>query len=170
MADDTERAQRQAAASQANAPEIAASEIAAKEITASNTVISTAPVARFALHEERPHVTYHTEKVGDVAFRREVRTTTVHVPVELKTEVLIIEFAQPLQRAEFQAGRQVVINGIAMELGTRMEVTLQEEKVRIDKQVYAVEEVMISKQTRQESVQVPIELQREVLVDSREPE
>lgn len=129
------------------------------------------------LHAEQPVVTYAKEALGQVVIRRELRTEVIQVPVEIQTDVLIIERkpagntapSTPVSGAhEAQAGqtanlREIMIDGKSLDVGERVELVLQAEQPVVQKQVVLVEEVDIYRQTHREQQHVQVDLRHEVL-------
>lgn len=127
------------------------------------------------LLEERPVVQIETQSLGQVSFRKELRTRTVQVPVELTSEVLVIERKPATGAGAGTAGQtlvdqpvstlsQIMIDGQPLTEGQVIEITLTDQIPQIGRQVVLVEEVDIYRQARQQQQTVTVELQHEELV------
>ncbi|MFK7601169.1 YsnF/AvaK domain-containing protein [Deinococcus sp. SM5_A1] len=113
------------------------------------------------LREERLIVEKEREVAGSVAFTREVRRETVQMPVELVTEVLIIEH---LGTGAADGGHTITLDGTPLAPGERRELLVYREEARIEKRVVVREQVSISKRQVIETRTFDATLAREELV------
>ncbi len=113
------------------------------------------------LREERLIVEKEREVVGSVAFTREVRRETVQMPVELVTEVLIIEY---LGTGAADGGHMITLDGTPLAPGERRELLVYREEARIEKRVVVREQVSIGKRQVIETRTFDATLAREELV------
>lgn len=113
------------------------------------------------LREERLIVEKEREVAGRVSFTRELRRETVQVPVELVTEVLVIEHL-----ADGPAGNEAVIllDDTPLAPGERRELLVYREEAHIEKRVVVREQVQISKRQVVETRRFEATLGREELV------
>lgn len=116
----------------------------------------TVPQGMIELRAERLIVNKQREVAGALTFAREVRTETVQVPVELVTEVLVIEHTRGTQA--------VMLDGQPLQAGERREVVIYSEEALVDKRVVVSEEVNIAKRTITESRTFETTLAHEELV------
>ncbi|MDV6373138.1 YsnF/AvaK domain-containing protein [Deinococcus arenicola] len=113
------------------------------------------------LREERLIVEKEREKTGSVAFTREVRRQTVQVPVDLVTEVLIIEY---LADQDSTGAQTIVLDGVPLASGERRELVVYREEAYVEKRVVVHEQVRISKRQTIETRTFDATLAREELV------
>ncbi|GGL08615.1 DUF2382 domain-containing protein [Deinococcus radiotolerans] len=124
-----------------------------------DTEVKRVPVGTLELREERATFAKQRVLAGQVIVRRERRTRVETVEVELTEEVLVIEVA---------AGHgQVLLDGVQLEPGTIREIQLTQEQVQVVKQVYAVQDVHLTRETRTVQHTVPVELAYEELAVDR---
>ncbi|GGL97280.1 YsnF/AvaK domain-containing protein [Deinococcus aerophilus] len=114
------------------------------------------------LREERPVVQKEREVVGAVNVSREVRRETVQVPVELVTEVLVIEHTA--------GNHAVTLDGTPLAPGERREMLIYREEAQVHKQVVVSEQVSVSKRQAVETRTFDTTLAREELVVQEEGE
>ncbi|MBZ9750663.1 YsnF/AvaK domain-containing protein [Deinococcus sp. HMF7604] len=119
-------------------------------------LLTRVPVGTLELREERALITTQRVQAGRVEVRRERRTRTETVEVELTEEVLVIETTA--------GGPQVQVNGLLLDPGTVQEVLLYQERAEVVKQVYAVQNVQVSKLTRTVPFTAQVDLAYEELV------
>ncbi len=117
------------------------------------------------LREERLIIEKAREVAGSVAFTREVRRETVQMPVELVTEVLIIEH---LGTGAADGGHMITLDGTPLAPGERREVLVYREEAQVEKRVVVREQVSISKRQVTETRTFDATLAREELVVSPE--
>lgn len=121
--------------------------------------VRTVQVGVLELREELPVIVRESVLAGQVNVRREVRTRTETVVMELTRETLHIEVI---------AGQAAVYLGDELlQAGENREVVLYDEQVVVSKQAYITQEVRVSKRTVTERSEYPLELQREELVVDR---
>ncbi len=113
------------------------------------------------LREERLIIEKEREVAGSVAFTREVRRETVQMPVELVTEVLIIEH---LGTGAADGGHTITLDGTPLAPGERRELLVYREEARIEKRVVVREQVSIGKRQVIETRTFDATLAREELV------
>lgn len=113
------------------------------------------------LREERLIVHKEREATGSVAFTREVRRETVQVPVELITEVLVIEHLGT-DAAEGEHG--ITLDGTPLAPGERRELLVYREEAQVEKRVVVREQVKIGKRQVVETRTFDATLAREELV------
>ena len=113
------------------------------------------------LHEERLIVEKEREVAGSVAFSREVRRETVQIPVELVTEVLVIEH---LGVGTGESGQMITLDGTPLAPGERRELLVYREEAQVEKRVVVREQVKISKRQMVETRTFDATLAREELV------
>ncbi|GGO26773.1 YsnF/AvaK domain-containing protein [Deinococcus humi] len=113
------------------------------------------------LREERLIVEKEREVAGSVAFAREVRRETVQIPVELVTEVLIIEH---LGAGTGEGGQMITLDGTPLAPGERRELLVYREEAQVEKRVVVREQVKISKRQVVETRTFDATLAREELV------
>ncbi|CAM3543693.1 DUF2382 domain-containing protein [Deinococcus saxicola] len=113
------------------------------------------------LREERLIIKKAREVAGSVAFTREVRRETVQMPVELVTEVLIIEH---LGTGAADGGHMITLDGTPLAPGERREVLVYREEAQVDKRVVVREQVSVSKRQVTETRTFDATLAREELV------
>lgn len=113
------------------------------------------------LREERVTVEKEREVAGRVSFTRELRRETVQVPVELVTEVLVIE-----HQAGDGAGNEgmILLDGTPLAPGERRELLVYREEAQVEKRVVVREQVRISKRQVVEPRTFDVTLAREELV------
>lgn len=116
------------------------------------------PVGQIELREERLIVEKRREVAGSVTFTRELRRETVKVPVELVSEVVVIEHHGGT------GAPGVIVDGVELAPGARREITLYREEATVDKQVVVAEQVNIGKRTVTEKRVFDAVLGREELV------
>ncbi len=112
------------------------------------------PVAHMTLLAEQPRIERIRTIAGHVELRREVRTQTVQVPVEIQQEVLIIE-ARPVTstltplasgasaNVPLSAVSSIEIDGRPLAAGERVEIELSHEVPQVSKQVVTAHDVNI---------------------------
>ncbi|GAA5501626.1 hypothetical protein Dxin01_01362 [Deinococcus xinjiangensis] len=115
---------------------------------------------RLTLHEERAKVEVLREQVGSVSVRKVVRERREVLPVTLTTEILEISVTDG-------AGK-VLLNGEALEAGRTYEVIIRDERARVEKQVFALSDVTLSKQANTVTHTEEVTLRREEL-EVRDP-
>ncbi len=113
------------------------------------------------LREERLIVEKEREVAGSVAIAREVRRETVQIPVELVTEVLIIEH---LGSGTGEGGHLITLDGTPLAPGERRELLVYREEARVEKRVVVREQVNIGKRQVVETRTFDATLAREELV------
>ncbi|CAM3520138.1 YsnF/AvaK domain-containing protein [Deinococcus frigens] len=113
------------------------------------------------LREERLIVEKEREVAGSVVFTREVRRETVQMPVELVTEVLIIEH---LETGAGGTPHSITLDGAPLAAGERRELLVYREEARVEKRVVVSEQVRISKRQIVETRTFDATLAREELV------
>lgn len=117
-------------------------------------------LGRLTLHEERANVEVVRGGAGSVSVLRRVVEREELVPVQLVRETLEITV---------QNGQGLVtLNGEALEPGRTYEVLVREERAEVTKQVYALSDVVLSKQSRTVTHEEAVTLRRETL-DVRDP-
>lgn len=114
------------------------------------------------LREERPVIHKERGVVGTVTVSREVRRETVQVPVELVTEVLVIEHTA--------GAHAVTLDGAPLNPGERRELLIYREEAQVHKQVVVSEQVSVSKRQTVETRTFDTTLAREELVVQEEGE
>jgi uncharacterized protein (TIGR02271 family) len=114
------------------------------------------------LREERPVIHKERGVVGSVTVSREVRRETVQVPVELVTEILVIE--------QTAGSHAVTLDGTSLAPGERREVLIYREEAQVDKRVVVSEQVSVSKRQVVETRTFDTTLAREELVVQEEGE
>ncbi|EYB68522.1 hypothetical protein DEIPH_ctg021orf0033 [Deinococcus phoenicis] len=119
-------------------------------------------VSRLRLHEERAVVEILPQQHGAVTIRRVVTERQEVVPITLRSERLEITVQEG-------AGGQAMLNGEALEVGRTYEVPLYEERAQVEKQVYPLSDVTITKQARTYTQTEEITLRREEL-DVEDPQ
>ncbi|MFC4639059.1 YsnF/AvaK domain-containing protein [Deinococcus hohokamensis] len=124
-----------------------------EELVTSADVI---PQGVIELRAEQLLVEKQREVAGALTFSREVRHETVQVPVDLITEVLIIEHVQGAQG--------VLLDGQPLAPGERREVVIYREEAEVAKRVVVSEEVRIGKRTVSETRVFDATLAHEELV------
>lgn len=113
------------------------------------------------LHEERAKVEVRREYAGTVSIRKVVKERQEVIPVTLTTEVLEIT-------VQDGAGK-VTLNGEELEVGRTYEILIQDEKAVVEKQVFALSDISLSKQTHTFTHTQEVTLRREEL-DVRDPQ
>lgn len=121
-----------------------------------STTSETVQVGVLELREEVLSVDKQRVQTGQVQFRREVKTRTETVTIELKRETLVIQVGP--------GSGEVFFNGEQLKEGETREVLLYDEHAVVNKVPYVTEEVRIGKQVITEQHQQQVELQYEVLV------
>lgn len=112
------------------------------------------------LREERLIVHKEREVAGGVALTREVRRETVQVPVELVTEVLVVEHLG----SGTEGGHAITLDGTPLAPGERRELLVYREEAQVEKRVVVSEQVKISKRQVVETRTFDATLAREELV------
>ncbi|RJF71681.1 DUF2382 domain-containing protein [Deinococcus cavernae] len=113
------------------------------------------------LHEERARVEVLREQAGSVSIRKVIRQREEVLPVTLTTETLEITVRDG-------AGK-VTLNGEVLEPGRTYEVIVHDEKAVVQKEVFALSDVTLNKETRTYTHTENITLLREEL-DVRDPQ
>jgi uncharacterized protein (TIGR02271 family) len=113
------------------------------------------------LREERLVVHKERETAGSVALSREVRRETVQVPVELVSEVLVIEH---LGAGTAEGGHLITLDGTPLAPGERRELLVYREEAQVEKRVVVREQVKVSKRQVVETRTFDATLAREELV------
>lgn len=113
------------------------------------------------LHEERARVEVLREQAGSVSIRKVVKEREEVIPVTLTTETLEITVKDG-------AGK-VTLNGEVLEPGRSYEVLVHDEKAVVQKEVFALSDVTLNKETRTYTHTEHITLRREEL-DVRDPQ
>lgn len=130
--------------------------------TLTDTRQHVAQVGTIELREERLFVNKQREVAGSLNLSREVRRETVQVPVELVTEVLVIEH---------QSGdHAVMLDGELIQPGQKREIVVYREDAIVDKRVVVSEIVNIGKRVVTETRTFDATLAREELVVNEEGE
>ncbi|MFC4427788.1 YsnF/AvaK domain-containing protein [Deinococcus navajonensis] len=124
--------------------------------TAVSALSETVPQGVIELRAERLVVDKVREVAGALTFSREVRHETVQVPVDLITEVLVIEHVNGAQA--------VLLDGQPLAPGERREVLIYREEAEVAKRVVVSEEVRIGKRTLSETRVFDATLAHEELV------
>lgn len=138
------------------------SDRATEGATLTDTSQQVAPVGTIELREERLFVNKQREVAGSLNLSREVRRETVQVPVELVTEVLVIE-----HRAGDHA---VMLDGELIQPGQKREIVVYREDAIVDKRVVVSEIVNIGKRVVTETRTFDATLAREELVVNEQGE
>ena len=138
------------------------SDRASEVATLTDTSQQVAPVGTIELREERLFVNKQREVAGSLNLSREVRRETVQVPVELVTEVLVIE-----HRAGDHA---VMLDGELIQPGQKREIVVYREDAIVDKRVVVSEIVNIGKRVVTETRTFDATLAREELVVNEQGE
>lgn len=115
---------------------------------------------RLTLHEERASVQAVQALAGRVSIRKVITERQEVIPVNLTTEKLEIIVTD--------GAGLVTLNGEVLEPGRSYEVLVSDEKAVVTKQVYAISDITISKQTHAHTHTEEITLRREVL-EVRDP-
>lgn len=113
------------------------------------------------LHEERAKVEVRREQAGAVSIRKVVRERQEVIPVILISETLEIT-------VQDGAGK-VRLNGEELEAGRTYEILIHDEKAVVEKEIFALSDVNLSKQTHTTTYSEEVTLRREVL-DVRDPQ
>lgn len=143
----------------------------------------TTQVGSIELLEERAVVNKERVNTGKLTMRKEQRTRTVNVPVELTEEVLVIHteyvdsdskqlllndsnddnvirFIEPQSKTT----PSITVDGKDIHLGQEpVEIVLSREVATIQKETYAVQDINISKSTHTHSEKFDVELAHEEL-------
>lgn len=114
------------------------------------------PQGMIELRAERLVIEKQREVAGALTFSREVRRETVQVPVDLISEVLVIEHVRGAQG--------VLLDGQLLAPGERREVLIYREEAEVAKCVVVSEEVRIGKRTVSETRVFDATLAHEELV------
>lgn len=114
------------------------------------------PVGTLELREERVFVNKQREVAGTLLLTREVRRETVQVPVELVTEVLVIEHRG--------GDHAVSLDGELIPPGEKRELVVYREDAVVDKRVVVSEIVNVGKRVVTETRTFDATLSREELV------
>lgn len=113
------------------------------------------------LHEERARIEVLREQAGRVSIQKIVKERQEVIPVTLTTETLEITVKDG-------AGK-VTLNGEVLEPGRTYEVLIHDEKAVVQKEVFALSDVTLHKETRTYTHTENITLMREEL-DVRDPQ
>ena len=113
-------------------------------------------VGLLELRAERAEVQKIRGVAGEVVVRREVRTRTEMVEVELMTEVLVIETRS--------GGPTVMVDNVQLEPDAVHEIMLYSEGVEFIKKPFITEEVRIGKRSVTERQQLSVDLAYEELI------
>lgn len=122
----------------------------------------TQEIKQLRLHEERATIEVVPEQMGAVTIRRVVTERQETVPITLHSEHLEIT-------VKSDAGGRVTLGGEVLEVGRLYEVPLYEERAVVEKQIYPLSDVNITKRARTYTHTAQISLQREEL-DVNDPQ
>lgn len=147
-----------------------------------STTINNQPQESTALHE---HIIEHLELLaekadiqvekyltGKLLVKKVIREQTIHIPVVLKDEVLVIEYQEGNLTSNIEDGSEslvsapsIVLNGESITLNDKqmIEIPLYREQAVVHKTVVITEKVDIGKLTTQHSVNQSVVLRHEEL-------
>lgn len=147
-----------------------------------STTINNQPQESTALHE---HIIEHLELLaekadiqvekyltGKLLVKKVIREQTIHIPVVLKEEVLVIEYQEGNLTTNIDDGSEglvsvpsIILNGESITLNDKqmIEIPLYREQAVVHKTVVITEKVDIGKLTTQHSVNQSVVLRHEEL-------
>ena len=147
-----------------------------------NTTINNQPQESIASHE---HIIEHLELLaekadiqvekyltGKLLVKKVIREQTIHIPVVLKEEVLVIEYQEGNLTTNIDDGSEglvnvpsIILNGESITLKDKqmIEIPLYREQAVVHKTVVVTEKVDIGKLTTQHSVNQSVVLRHEEL-------